>query len=133
MARQKRKDGLLLKFGTISCTRCNGVRLLARECHDCGAKPKHHEVQHDLQRRERIVVEFREKRQPSDRDISPVLDSLPSELDRAIKHVLRALADSSRTDRTADSLVAAFALLDQLVANWQNQLPRPERNRGKII
>lgn len=133
MARQKRKDGLLLKFGTITCTRCNGVRLLARECHDCGAKPKHHEVQHDLQRRERIVVEFREKRQPSDRDISPVLDSLPSELDRAIKHVLRALADSSRTDRTADSLVAAFALLDQLVANWQNQLPRPERNRGKII
>lgn len=133
MGRRKRKEGLLLKFGTITCTGCDGVRLLARECHDCGAQPKPHEVQHDLQRRERLVVEFRDKRRQPDRDISPELENLPTEHDRAIKRVLQALADASRTDRTADSLVAAFALLDQLVATWQNQLPRPQRNRGRII
>lgn len=133
MGRRKRKEGLLLQFGTITCTGCNGVRLLARECRDCGAKSKPHEVQQDLQRRERLVVEFQSKRRAPNRDTSPDLSILSVENERVTKQVLQALADASRTDRTADSLVAAFSRLDQLAANWQNPLPRPQRNRGRII
>lgn len=109
------------------------MRLLARECPECGARPKPQEVQHDLQRRERLVTEFHSRRVEPDRDCVPDLENLAKEHGEASKQVLHALSDAANSSRTADALLAAFSTLDQLVATWQNPLPRPQRNRGKII
>ncbi|NYI66093.1 hypothetical protein [Spelaeicoccus albus] len=89
-------------------------------------------MQPDLQRRERVVTEFRSRRKTPNGEF-PNIHDLESTCDRATKAVLRALSGAARSDRTSDSLVAAYASLDRLVASWQNLLPRPQRNRGRII
>ena len=133
MARRKREQGLLLQFDKISCTGCGDMRLLARECGVCGERPKNHEIQHDLQRRERLVAEFHNSRLTPDSNVAPDLNGLNSQLDRAERSVLQALAGASRFERSAEPLISAFASLDQLLASWRNKLPRPQRNRGGII
>ncbi|MGO1545598.1 MAG: hypothetical protein ACTHXA_14790 [Gulosibacter sp.] len=55
------------------------------------------------------------------------------DFDKVLNRVLRALSDASRFGRTADALVASFGDMDQMVASWSNPLPRPQRNRGKVI
>lgn len=133
MVRRKRNPQVRLRFGTITCAGCAAERLLARECRDCGAQPRPHEVQLDLQRRERLVADFRRMRQAPLSESPPDLEALLPEYDRAMKRMRGGLADAARVDRTADSLLAAFTPLDQLVARWQEPLPRPHRNRGRII
>lgn len=133
MGSRKRNKGLQLKFGTITCERCGGERLLARECPECGAGPKPQEVQYDLQRRERVVAEFRSRRKSPNRTVFPDVDHLGVDFDIILRRVQRSLADVSRADRTADSLLSSFERLDQLVASWNNPLLRPGRNRGRII
>lgn len=133
MGKRKRERGLWLRFGTITCTKCGGTRLLARECAECGARPEPQEVQYDLQRRARVVAEFRSRRIAADPTAAPNPDELQSDIDRISKRVLRALSDAARSDRVADSLITAFGELDQLVASWKNLRPRPDRNRGRVI
>lgn len=133
MGKARSSKGMQLKFGTITCGRCGGERLLARTCPDCGERPKVHEVQYELQRRERVVADFRSRREVPDHAIAPDTGSLDTDFGRSLNGVLRALSDASRSSRTADALVAAFGDMDQLVASWGNQLPRPQRNRGKTI
>lgn len=133
MGYRNRSRGIRLKFGTITCTRCGGERLLARECPECAAKPKPQEVQYDLQRRERVVTEFHNRRIAPDTRVAPDAELSEANFDRILGRVTRALAGASRADRTADPLVTSFEGLDQLVASWQTPLPRPGRNRGRII
>lgn len=133
MGQGRRGKEILLKFGTITCGRCGGERLLARTCPDCGERPKAHEVQYELQRREHVVAEFRSQRRAPDHAVDPDAESLAADFDSSLNRVLRALSDTSRSGRTADVLVAAFGEMDQLVLNWSNPLPRPRLNRGKVI
>ncbi|MFJ2620678.1 hypothetical protein [Glutamicibacter sp. NPDC087344] len=133
MGKRKQERGLKLSFGLITCEKCKGERLLARNCDDCGARPKSHEVQFDLQRRVRIVADFkRGRKEPSPRE-SVDFEDVEVETGRAIDAVLRALAAASRGARTADALVKAFGLLDQLAVDWNVPQPRPSRNRGRVV
>lgn len=133
MGRGSNKYGLQLSFGTITCERCGGERLLARECPECNARPKPHEVQYDLHRRARVIADFRKCRQGTDTSAEPNVAELQAEFDRTLKKGLKALSGASRRDRKADSLVVAFSRFDQLVTSWRNPLPRPDRNRGRIV
>lgn len=133
MGQRRRGQEMRLKFDTITCGGCKGRRLLARTCTDCGERPKAQEIQYDLQRRERMVAEFRTARKVPDHTIKPVLSSLTGDLDELMGQVLGALSSTSRSGRTSEPLVDAFGEMDQFVASWANLLPRPHRNRGKVI
>lgn len=133
MGRRRREEAIVLKFDVTTCSRCGGERLLARECHDCQAPSKAHEIQQDLQRRQRLVHDFQTRREMPTPASMPNLESFQSEHGQTISRVLRALSEASRFGRTADDLVAAVSELDQLTATWQNLLPRPHRNRGRVI
>lgn len=133
MGNRKRDRGIQLSFGKTTCTKCKGERLLARNCADCGARPKDHEMQFDLQRRERIVAEFRRRREAVRPGSSVGFETLGADCDRATDAVLSALAAASREARSADELVKSFRKLDQLALDWNVQQPRPSRNRGRVV
>lgn len=68
-----------------------------------------------------------------DHNFNPDAHSLTTDFNETLNRVLRSLSKASTSGRTADALVAAFGDMDQLVATWSNPLPRPQRNRGKVI
>lgn len=133
MGKRKQERGLKLSFGLITCEKCKAERLLDRNCDDCGARPKAHEVQFDLQRRERVVADFKCRRKEPTPGDSVVFEDLGADVERAIDAVLRALAAASRDAKTADALVRAFGLLDQLAVDWNVTQLRPSRNRGRVV
>lgn len=118
-----------LSWSLRTCARCGGERVAKRPCPECGTPAAPHEIQPDLDRRTKIVSEFRTRR----REVSP--NSFPDDLlvavTTATETVLRALADVARWDRRADGLIDAFELLDQLVADTSQFRPRPHRNQGR--
>lgn len=118
-----------LKWSLRTCARCGGERVAKRSCPECGTPAAPHEIQPDLDRRTKVVSEFRAGR----REVSST--SFPHDLvtavDTATDAVLSALADAAQWDRHADGLINAFELLDQLVADTSRLRPRPHRNRGR--
>lgn len=125
--------GITLKFATISCDRCGGVRLMSQPCPECGQQPRPHETQPDLERRRRLLAEFKSA-PPSDRvALDTSFEDTVAEVPALIKNVTKALARVAQTSRSATELTVAFAELDSRVSYWSQRQPRPNTNRGRSL
>lgn len=118
-----------LEFKKLTCTRCGGERLAKAACPECSAGPAPHETQPDLERRTRIVADFRSRRREAIPNRFP--EDLAIDCGEALQSVVRALAGAARGECNADDLVVAFERLDQLVADTSLLRLRPELNRGR--
>ena len=128
---KKQLRKITLGFTVLECQRCGDQRLATQRCDTCQASPKAHETQNDLQRRRRVVAEFRRDRANVD---PQVLNAQLRNEDRShyIDSVIEAIAEVARSRRDATQLLSAMSALDQYVAAWQLALPRPMRNEGKL-
>ena len=95
-------------------------------------RPQPHEIQPDLDRRRRVVTEFR--------SATPVHQQVPDDFDEALDEIsdvlddaMRALARLSRSGNSAHDLVRSFGLLDSYVAKWTQLQPRPLRNKARTL
>lgn len=123
---------ITLSFQTRDCDRCGARRLSGATCAECGRKPHPTEHQPDLQRRERLLADFRRGRRYPDMTAANE-DSLGPEVRAVIDQLTRALSFASRSSRSAAGLIDAFERLDALVEAWVRPQPRPRRNRARII
>lgn len=95
-------------------------------------RPKPHEIQPDLERRRRLVTEFR--------SATPVHHQVPDDFDEALNEIpdvldgaMRTLARVSRSGNSAHDLIRSFGLLDSYVAKWTRLQPRPLRNKARTL
>lgn len=119
-----------LSFAATDCDRCGASRLLTQPCPECGLKPRRHETQPDLERRRKILKEFKS----TEVELPLVTDSLDDAIggiSSLISGIQRALAEAARGGRSAHGLVQAFAKLDAQVAYWSQRHPRPTTNRAR--
>lgn len=126
--------GMTLTFATITCDRCDGVRLMTQACPECGLRPRPHETQPDLDRRRKLLRELKSAPHPELGEIRTDVDAALDEIPMLIKNVTSALARASKTSsRSARELVEAFGELDARVAYWSQRQPRPITNRGRSL
>lgn len=121
-----------LRWKLLRCDRCGGERVAARSCPDCGSRPAPHEIQPDLDRRRRLVQEFRAARVEALPDEFP-WERLGNRFGAAFRSVSRALADAAKRSRDPQAMVRGFEPLDQLVADASVPLLRPQRNFGRRV
>lgn len=120
-----------LNWVKLRCDRCGGERLAKRPCPECGARPAPHETQPDLDRRRRLLSEFRAGRRPVTPGVRP--DDVGAALEATLDQVQAALAAVSRKgqDATPLILIQSFEVLDQFEASMSISLPRPHLNAGR--
>lgn len=120
-----------LQWSKRTCDRCGGDRLAKRPCPECGARPRAYEIQPDLDRRRRLVQDFRAGR----RSVVPVArpEDVQADFVLACGGVFSALAAASRGGYDASELWDAFERLDQLEANMSIPELRPHLNRGRAL
>jgi hypothetical protein len=108
--------GITLKFATISCDRCGGVRLMSQPCPECGQQPRPHGTQPDLERRRRLLAEFKIAPPVNPVVLDTSFEDTIAEVPALIKNVTKALARGALTSRWATELTVAFAELDSRVS-----------------
>lgn len=126
-----KRSAMRLQFSTRLCDRCGGRRLAKSACPECGARPAVHETQPDLERRVRVVDEFRRLRRPVEPRHFP--DDLDSRTATALNKASAALADVAHEVRSPEGLLDAFEVVDQLLADTSAPLLRPRLNWGRKI
>lgn len=133
MRRRRDNKALALRFSVTTCSRCSAERLRARACDECGARPEAHEVQIDLQRRERLIRAFRDRRLAPESGNRLDPSTLNERFSHAHTQAVRALSSAAMGGEDPATMVNAFAVLDQLVADAQRLWPRPGTNRGRHL
>lgn len=120
-----------VNFQTIQCERCQDRRPVARPCPTCGARPKHHEVDYEVQARQRRINRARACAPVPDQ-LEPLdIDSLVTDLGMGTMAILKALSKVLEKHASVERFQHALEEFHTLQARSQLPLPRPHRNRGR--
>jgi hypothetical protein len=123
--------GATITFATIECDRCGGIRILTQPCADCGRLPRSHETQPKLERRRKVLADFRASSFETPIVVATEFDDALEELAGLHRRVTDALADIARGGTSPDALIEGFGQFDARVAHWARRQPRPYTNRGR--
>lgn len=92
-----------------------------------------HETQPDQERRAKLVKQVLNQRRPVS-DAQPKLATFDDDYQKTADAFLSAFARASRwPGESCEQLLDAMQLIDELEAVWAQPLPRPYRNRGRLI
>lgn len=120
-----------LSWVKLPCDRCGGERIAKRPCSECGAPPAPHEIQPDLDRRQRVLDNLRASRQTVTPNTRP--DDVSAATSAAFTLVQTALGAAAGKSRDASQLIEAFEVVDQVEADLSIPLLRPHLNTGRRL